>query len=81
MSELNQNPSAEFNEDFPRNDSSEQVVFLGWQKSRTGKLYPLYNVMLKGHPYFGSTVSDKTLRKLNLDIPRTPPPRADVKNP
>ncbi|MBP1647608.1 MAG: hypothetical protein H6Q30_1053 [Bacteroidetes bacterium] len=81
MSDVNQDPSSESDERFSQNDQGEHVKFLGWQKTRTGELYPLYNIMVKGHPNFGSTVSDKTLQKLNLAIPRTPPPQADLKNP
>lgn len=59
----------------------DQAVFLGWQRTRSGDLYPLYNVTAQGHPYFGSTVSEKTLRKLNLDVPMTPLPFKPSKKP
>ena len=73
MSDLHHVRSAEPTETSPRNGRGEQAVFLGWQRTRSGKVYALYNITAKGHPYFGSTVSDRTLRRLNLDIPSTPP--------
>ena len=63
-----------------QHDRSAQAVFIGWQWTSTGKLYPLYNNSVEGHLYFGSTVSDKTLRRLGLDIPQTPPPHLPLKN-
>lgn len=55
------------------------AVFIGWLKPRLGEPVPLYNITVKNHPSFGSTVSDRTLRKLGLQIPRTPlPDRANM---
>lgn len=81
MSHLNQDPLPESTGGLPRNQQHEHAVFLGWQKTRSGKTYPLYNVTVKGHPYYGSTVSDTTLRRLNLDVPSTPPPHTPADTP
>jgi hypothetical protein len=53
---------------------------MGWQGRNEGDPFALYNITAEGHPYFGSTVSEKSLRKLNLEIPKTPPPHAPVRN-
>jgi hypothetical protein len=63
--------------DLSRSDSDAE--FLGWQKTRRGGLFALYNVTAEQHPLYGSTVSEKTLRKQNLEIPPMPPPRGQVK--
>jgi hypothetical protein len=49
------------------------AVFIGWQKTPSGEVFPLYNVTAKNHPLYHSTVSDQTLRQQNLKIPQTPP--------
>jgi hypothetical protein len=51
----------------------EDAVFVGWQKNDRGDVFPLYTIMVSGHPSYGSTVSGKTLLALNLQIPPTPP--------
>lgn len=56
----------------PEQNQSEGVVFLGWQKTVSGEKLPLYNVIAEGHPLYGSTVSDKTLRAHNLPVPENP---------
>ncbi len=57
----------------PIKDWTEAAVFIGWQKMRAGKVFPLYNITLVGHPCYGSTVTDKGLHKLHLGVPKTPP--------
>ncbi len=47
--------------------------FIGWEKTPTGEVFALYNVLLENHPLYHSTVSEKTLREQNLNIPLTPP--------
>jgi len=42
------------------------ALFVGWQEKLTGDVFPLYVVTLAGHPYYGSSVSEKTLTELNL---------------
>jgi hypothetical protein len=48
------------------------AVFLGWQKTSSGEKIALYNIIAKEHPLYRSTVTEQTLRKQNLKIPRTP---------
>ena len=47
------------------------AVFLGYQQSMifVGKRFPLFNIIKKNHPYAGSTVGLKTLKRLGLKIP------------
>jgi hypothetical protein len=51
---------------------AEDAVFIGWQEIQTGDVVALYCVTAAGHPSYGSTVSAKTLDKLNLRIPQIP---------
>lgn len=50
----------------------KEAAFLGWQQTRSGGMFPLYNIVKTGHPAFHSTVTDKTLHDMHLRIPRTP---------
>jgi hypothetical protein len=59
--------------------ANSDAVFLGWQKTPSGKEFALYNVTAKNHPLYHSTVSDQTLRKQNLKIPQTPPSQSNEK--
>ncbi len=52
----------------------QDAVFLGWQETRAGVMFPLYNILKAGHPLFQSTVTEQTLRAWHLRIPRTPSP-------
>jgi hypothetical protein len=54
------------------NSSDSDAEFLGWQKTSTGGAFALYNVKAEQHPLFQSTVSAKTLRRENLEVPPTP---------
>jgi phage/plasmid-like protein (TIGR03299 family) len=56
----------------------QEVVFLGWQKTTSGDIYPLYNILKIGHPLYLSTVTEKTLQAQHLRIPRTPSPYQGV---
>lgn len=56
--------------------SDSGAQFLGWQKTPWGGLVALYVVTSAKHPLYGSTVSEKTLRKNNFQIPHTPAPAA-----
>lgn len=69
------NPSAA---DLRQGAQTEDAVFMGWQRMRSGEVFALYNVISVGHPSFGSTVTHNGLRKLNLKIPRTPPPQEQL---
>ena len=50
----------------------EDATFLGWQKLKSGGVFPLYTITAAGNPSRGSTVTDSSLLKLNLEIPKTP---------
>ena len=50
--------------------SGLDAVFLGWQETLSGDVFALYTITVKGHASYGSTVTDRTLRHLNLQIPR-----------
>lgn len=50
------------------------AVFIGWQQTPAGKAFAIYNIVLKNHPSYHSTVTENTLRKLGLRIPPTPDP-------
>ena len=54
--------------------SDSDAEFLGWQKTNSGEVFALYNITASGHPSLGSTVTDKTLHKLNLQVPGAPLP-------
>ena len=56
----------------------QDVVFLGWQQTPSGDIYPLYNILRIGHPLYLSTVTEKTLQANHLRIPRTPSPYPGV---
>ncbi len=53
--------------------SDTDAIFVGWQKSGA-EIYPLFNIIAADHPLHHSTVTDVTLRKLQLRIPQTPSP-------
>jgi len=57
-----------------RGRNGEDAVFVGWQMTSHGDPFPLYNITAAHHPSRGSTVTDETLRKLSLTIPKTPAP-------
>lgn len=60
-----------------RKARDSDAVFLGWQETLSGDLLALYTVTAAGHPSFGSTLTDRGLNKLNLNVPQTPlrPPK------
>jgi hypothetical protein len=59
--------------------TSTDAVFLGWQPTRSGEVFALYDITATGHPSLGSTVTGRTLRKLNLQVPGAPLPGRPVK--
>lgn len=59
--------------------TNADAEFIGWQQTRNGEPYALYNVTAEQHPLYHSTVSEKTLRKHNLEIPPTPQPGEHVR--
>jgi hypothetical protein len=52
--------------------SDSDARFLGWQKTHSGEVFAFYNITAADHPLYGSTVTDDTLNKLNLQIPELP---------
>ena len=50
--------------------SDSDAVFIGWQEMYSGGVFALYIITVAGHPSYGSTVSEETLNKLNLQIPK-----------
>jgi hypothetical protein len=58
----------------------KDAVFLGWQERNSGEPFALYTVTVKGHPYFGSTLTYESLHKLGLEIPKTRGPRPRPKS-
>lgn len=53
--------------------SDSDANFLGWQETLSGGFFPLFKITVADHPLYHSTVSDATLRRLRLRIPRTSP--------
>jgi len=64
----------------PPGARQEDAMFLGWQKTSSGETFALYNITAEDHPSFGSTVTEKGLRRLSLQIPHTPLPQGPVKS-
>jgi hypothetical protein len=50
--------------------SDSDAVFVGWQELYSGDICALYTIIAAGHPSCGSTVTEKTLIKLSLKIPK-----------
>jgi phage/plasmid-like protein (TIGR03299 family) len=61
-----------------RTGRSQEAAFLGWQRTRSGNIFPLYNIVKKDHPSYLSTVTEDTLNALHLRTPRTPSPYPGV---
>jgi len=51
-------------------DPDSDANFLGWQGKKSGELFPLFNITVKDHPLYQSTVSEATLRRMRLRVPR-----------
>jgi len=54
-------------------NASEDATFLGWQKDLTGNFMALYNITAAGHPSYGSTVTEQSLKEMNLRVPGVEP--------
>jgi len=54
-------------------DKNSDAVFLGWQDILEKKPIALYIITAADHPSYGSSVSEDTLRKFNLQVPPIPP--------
>jgi hypothetical protein len=51
---------------------ASDAKFLGWQQTFSGGRIALYVITAPNHPAHGSTVSERGLHKLDLEIPATP---------
>jgi hypothetical protein len=51
---------------------SKDARFLGWQATAKGEKVALFNIINQEHPRLGSTVTEETLRHLNLQVPAVP---------
>jgi hypothetical protein len=60
--------------------STSDADFIGWQETLSGGFFPLFNITVKDHPYYQSTVSDETLRRLCLRVPRTLTPYPETEH-
>jgi phage/plasmid-like protein (TIGR03299 family) len=54
--------------------SDSDANFLGWQGKLSEELFPLFNITAVDHPFYQSTASESTLRRLHLRVPRIPSP-------
>ena len=59
--------------------SNSDAEFIGWQENLHGENFPLYNITATNHPLRGSTVSEKSLNELNLQVPGVPPHNVHAK--
>lgn len=59
----------------------QEAVFLGWQETTSGDLFPLYNIQKTSHPSNQSTVTEATLHSMHVRTPRTPSPFSNVAPP
>ena len=64
----------------PAEEANSDAEFLGWQETKNGEVYALYTVTAKEHPLYQSTVSERTLRRHQLQIPPTPPSDRPIKS-
>ncbi len=53
-------------------DRDSDAVFVGRQKTPCGTTVALYTITAVSHPSHGSTVSEETLRDLDLNVPEDP---------
>ena len=60
--------------------ATSDAEFLGWQETKSGEVYALYTVTAKQHPLYQSTVSERTLRRHQLQIPPAPPTGKPIKS-
>lgn len=61
-----------------RDITAADAVFAGWQETGSGEAFALYTIVARANPFRGSTVSESTLRKMNLGVPETPPYEGEI---
>jgi phage/plasmid-like protein (TIGR03299 family) len=59
--------------------SDSDANFVGWQKTKSGDIFPLFNITVKDHPLYQSTVSEATLCREHLRVPQTRSPYSVIK--
>ena len=47
-------------------NSDLDAIFIGWQETISGDFMALYNITNAYHPYYQSTVTENTLKKMKL---------------
>ena len=50
--------------------SDSDAKFLEWKQPLSGDIYPIFKITAAKHPLYQSTVSEDTLRKMRLRVPR-----------
>ena len=55
--------------------ADSDAKFLGWQDNLRGEVFALYNITAANHPACGSTVTEESLRTMNLKVPDAPIPQ------
>jgi phage/plasmid-like protein (TIGR03299 family) len=58
-------------------DSDSDATFIGWQRSLKDDDTPLFNITATDHPLYQSTVTEATLRRLHLQVPKATSPYHD----
>jgi phage/plasmid-like protein (TIGR03299 family) len=58
--------------------SHSDAKFVGWQKTFSGRIFPLYTITAADHPSYQSTVTEATLRRLHLRVPQTLSPYPEI---
>jgi phage/plasmid-like protein (TIGR03299 family) len=58
--------------------SDSDAKFLEWKQPLSGDIYPIFKITVAKHPLYQSTVSEDTLRKMRLRVPRIPSPYPDT---
>ena len=59
--------------------SDSDANFLGWKETLFGDIYPTFNITVADHPMYQSTVSEATLRRMHLRVPRILSPYPETK--
>jgi phage/plasmid-like protein (TIGR03299 family) len=54
--------------------SDSDAKFLEWKQTLFGDIYPIFKITAAHHPLYQSTVSEATLRRMRLRVPRIPSP-------
>jgi len=55
-----------------RYDREADALFIGWKETPGGTHLPHFTIVTTEHPFYGFTVSEPVLHKLDLQVPRIP---------